>query len=235
MSNDLMINGVGRTAGGEFDKVTVNGRGTVDGNLDCQELECNGRGAMNGDIRAKRFEIHGNAVIKGNVDARELSISGNARIHGDTAVKDVQISGNGTIKGHFRGEKLKINGKLKVGEDCEAERFEADGQFKIGGLLNADEVEIRLYGESEVKEIGGQTVRIQQKIFGLIKILKTLFPVKLTVGTIEGDDVDLESTKAEVVRGNNVRIGPGCEIDLVEYHTELQQDKKAKVKEKRKL
>lgn len=35
--------------------------------------------------------------------------------------------------------------------------------------------------------------------------------------TIEGDDIHLELTRARVVRGNNVSIGSGCDIDLVEY------------------
>lgn len=235
MRNDISINGVGRTAGGEFDKVAINGRGTVDGNLDCEIFECNGGGVVNGDVKGKTVEVNGNAVVKGNVDAEEMILHGNASIRGNTMVRSIEISGNGTVDGHLRGERVKIHGKISVGEDCEAERFEANGRFKIGGLLNAEEVNIRLYGESRVKEIGGQSVRVEQKIFGLIKILKAFFPARLFAETIEGDEIDLEDTKAHVVRGNNVRIGPGCEIDLVEYQGEFHQDKKAKVKEKRKL
>ena len=37
----------------------------------------------------------------------------------------------------------------------------------------------------------------------------------------EGDTVELELTKAEVVRGRFVRIGPGCEIARVEYTGDL--------------
>jgi hypothetical protein len=34
---------------------------------------------------------------------------------------------------------------------------------------------------------------------------------------IEGDEILLENTKADVVRGKNVQIGKGCEIGLLEY------------------
>ncbi len=35
--------------------------------------------------------------------------------------------------------------------------------------------------------------------------------------TIEADEVRLEETTCKVVRGKTVVIGPGCQIDLVEY------------------
>ena len=41
------------------------------------------------------------------------------------------------------------------------------------------------------------------------------------VGDIEGDDVDLEYTQADVVRGRRVRIGEGCSIGRVEYSESL--------------
>ncbi len=45
----------------------------------------------------------------------------------------------------------------------------------------------------------------------------------LQTSIVEGDDIYLEHTIAEVVRGNNVTIGPGCEISVVEYHTSFNQ------------
>lgn len=56
-------------------------------------------------------------------------------------------------------------------------------------------------------------------------------PFTLEVETIEGEDIDLESTKAELVRGRNVVIGAGCEIERVEYSGTLTVDKAAKVGE----
>ena len=41
------------------------------------------------------------------------------------------------------------------------------------------------------------------------------------MGDIEGDDVDLEYTEADVVRGRRVRIGEGCSIGRVEYSESL--------------
>lgn len=47
---------------------------------------------------------------------------------------------------------------------------------------------------------------------------------------IEGDDIYLENTKADIVRGNKVKIGPGCQIGVVEYRDDFTHDSKALVK-----
>jgi hypothetical protein len=52
---------------------------------------------------------------------------------------------------------------------------------------------------------------------------------ELTVRIIEGDDIYLENTHAKVVRGNNIEIGPGCEIKLVEYKYSFKKDEMAEV------
>jgi hypothetical protein len=49
------------------------------------------------------------------------------------------------------------------------------------------------------------------------------------VDTIEGDDIYLEHTTAKVMRGDTVDIGDGCEIDLVEYRTDLKKTPDASV------
>jgi cytoskeletal protein CcmA (bactofilin family) len=41
---------------------------------------------------------------------------------------------------------VEISGAVKIGRDCEAETFKARGGFDIGGLLNADDIQIGVYG-----------------------------------------------------------------------------------------
>jgi len=57
----------------------------------------------------------------------------------------------------------------------------------------------------------------------------------LTVNSIEGDDLRLSNTRAKVVRGKNVIIDSGCEIDLIEYTDSLQVSRGSSVKEKKKI
>jgi len=52
---------------------------------------------------------------------------------------------------------------------------------------------------------------------------------------IEGEEIDLQATKAGVVRGRNVVIGPGCEMERVEYSGSLMVAPEAKVGEQVKV
>jgi len=45
----------------------------------------------------------------------------------------------------------------------------------------------------------------------------------------------VEYTKAEVIRGKKVEIGPGCEIGLVEYNEQFHCAKDASVKKQIKI
>ena len=52
---------------------------------------------------------------------------------------------------------------------------------------------------------------------------------------IEGDEIYVEYTKAKVVRGNKVVIGPGCDIQSVEYREDFKALKDGNVKENKKI
>lgn len=65
---------------------------------------------------------------------------------------------------------------ITVGGDCSAEIFISKGVFNINGLLNADEIDIRIYHNCKVKEIGGREITIKEgRTSKIIKTLKSLF------------------------------------------------------------
>ncbi len=51
----------------------------------------------------------------------------------------------------------------------------------------------------------------------------------LDVELIEGDDVSLEATNAQIIRGKRVKVGDRCRIDTVEYSESLEVSPKATV------
>ncbi|HRU22306.1 MAG TPA: hypothetical protein P5113_06475, partial [Candidatus Bipolaricaulis sp.] len=87
-------------------------------------------------------------------------------------------------------------------------------------------------------EIGGENIDIRASSgfnFGISLSRGLRFGVgigTLTVGEIEGDQVHLEATTADVVRGKIVHIGPGCRIGRVEYTESLDVHPEAEVREK---
>ncbi len=214
---DLNISGIMGGQGGAYKSVNIHGVGKINGHLDCIDFHCHGRVNIQGGIKAAQMaEIHGVARIAGHFE------SGTMKIHGKT-----------NVDGHAAGESIEIHGFLNVKSHCDAESFYTRGGFRIGGLLNAGTIDIELYGPCEAAEIGGGTIRVRKS--GMVSrfgnFIRAIFPILdgLTAETVEGDDIHLENTRAKVVRGTNVTIGPGCKIDLVEYKQHFEQDKSAKV------
>jgi cytoskeletal protein CcmA (bactofilin family) len=232
---DLVINGFGASNGGQFQLVTLNGRGTVNNDIECVELDCNGSGTLNGNVLSEKAKVNGHARFRGNIDSQNLKIDGSARIDKNLTAEKLKVSGKATVGGKVKCEEIKIQGTFTVGGDCEAEIFQAESQFTIGGLLNADEVNLKLFGACFAKEIGGQNITIKAKGSLVGNLLKSFFKPQLETELIEGDKIEIENTIAKIVRGNQVKIGPNCQIGLVEYTEECLIDKKAVVAENKKV
>jgi cytoskeletal protein CcmA (bactofilin family) len=194
------------------------------------DLNLSGIGSASGGTY-DTVRVNGIGKIHGDIDCVRCKVEGMASIFGNIRAEAVQIRGKATIKGNVAAGDVKLEGKVAIAGNCEAESFNAAGDFAVDGLVSADQVSIRLYGSAKVREIGGETIRVLKgPSFSLFTRFK-----KLSVETVEGDDVYLEYTKAKVVRGNRVHIGPGCDIDLVEYRGEFRQDEEARVAEQNRL
>jgi cytoskeletal protein CcmA (bactofilin family) len=225
-TNDLRINGIGSSSGGKYDFVQINGKGDITGDLECRELQINGLAHLDGNVKADTIRVSGKSDFRGNISGQRMIIDG---------MTDV----GGTIK----VETVENRGMLRIAKDCGSEVFSSQGGFTVGGLLNAGKIDISVYAQCKAKEIGGETidVRIGGGI-GLRKFIGSLFPglplnPVLLADSIEGDDVYLENTTAKVVRGQNVKIGPGCQIGVVEFAESFHKDPAAgtSVNESRKI
>lgn len=215
--SDLKINGHGSSTGGKYKSVTINGNGSVSGDLDCVYLRVNGQGNVKGNVKSDSFKINGNSSIKGDLTAEKVKINGMTRIDGNLSVEDAETYGN-----------------INIGGNCNAEMFRVDGMFAVEGLLNAGELQLNLHGPSRAREIGGEKITVKRMgRFGLRGLKNFIWPhgydKGLNTDVIEGDDVYLENTHAKVVRGNNIELGPDCEIELVEYNESFKQDENAVV------
>jgi cytoskeletal protein CcmA (bactofilin family) len=234
--NNLVISGSGSASGGIFHAVKINGEGTITGDIDCTDYKTNGSSRIVGNVKAQEIKVNGHSEIEGSVEADVVIINGQTDIGGNLSVKKLKLQGKTDIGGSLAGDQLELGGVIQIHSDCEAELFALKGSFNIGGLLNAGTIDIHLYGPCHVREIGGEAINVKLSgwIHSLHKIIQSLFPgleKRLTADTIEGDDIYLEYTTANVVRGNRIRIGQGCEIDRVEYKDEFRREKDGKVLE----
>ncbi|MGV3488933.1 MAG: cytoplasmic protein [Tuberibacillus sp.] len=233
--HDVTINGSGMTSGGEFGKVVIRGEGSVTSDIQCREFICRGSSKALGEVKADEMKIAGQSLFKANVDVRTISIFGQGEFQENVHAQEMKIWGNADVYGNLKCDDVKVTGKVSVTGDIEAETFFAKGAFKVKGLLNAGTIHISIknyVGQSEAKEIGGEKIIVKRKnsVLGLFNKHNLLL-----AEIIEGDDIYLEYTNAKVVRGTNVKIGPGCDIEKVEYKNDFYASHDAVVREKQQV
>ncbi|MCK6256100.1 cytoplasmic protein [Fictibacillus sp. KIGAM418] len=232
-ANNLTMNGSGSASGGLYNKVKITGEGTITDDFECTFFKTYGSSEVSGNAKAEVFEIFGETEVKKNLDVRNMKVLGTLSIGESAKIDNTKILGTVEVAGRFTGNKVDLKGSIVVKGDLEAEEFVSSGLFEVSGLLNADVIDVKLrYSTSHVQEMGGETIRVQKK-GAFLPFMKN--EGYLEAKTIEGDDIFLENTTADVVRGKFVRIGSGCEIGLVEYYEEFKALSGSSVKEHRKI
>lgn len=235
---DMKISGaVSPLPGGTYGDLVINGAGSVNGDIDARDVRVNGAGGINGALVAQTVTVNGTGTFNGSVQAGEFTVNGDAGIRDGAGIGRLTVKGNTSIGGGLAAHDIVVKGFLKAAGDCEAESFSAEGGFTVGGLLNAGTVDIKVYGSCSAREIGGEsiTVRASQGFESITQLLTFWTDKRLTVDSIEGDDISLEATVAKSVRGTNVTVGDGCRIDLVEYTESYTPLAGAEVKEARRV
>lgn len=217
MTNDLIINGFGTSNGGECHIVTINGKGTIKGNISAEQIEINGQGTFQGIINSKKLEINGSATLEQLTHTDKLSIDGHATFKDNINTKKLRIAGFASINGNVSADTISIEGKTTIKGNCDTEKFSVQGPIKITGTLNAEEITIEPKWKCEINEIGCRQLNVRYEKDPFWNVIESFINTTLTIGTIEGDDIHLENTKAKIVRGKNISIGKNCQIDLVEY------------------
>jgi cytoskeletal protein CcmA (bactofilin family) len=232
-SNDVRLNGDGAVAGGTYGNVVINGAGTLTGDVEATSLKINGAGTAEADVRAGAVTVNGSGRLLGDVHAEDLNASGSASVGKDLDVGRLSVKGSVDVAGAVHATEIVLHGRFGCGGDCETESLLGDGAFEVNGLLNAGRIGVRIYGPCRARDIGCERIGVKS---GRRASWFRFWPEKrLTVDTIEGDDIVLEYTTAQVIRGRNVRLGTGCDIGLVEYTGTFERGGDAKVGEAKKL
>ena len=243
MFPDIEISGSGKIAAGHYGKVEISGSGRCDGDIICTKCDVAGSMKTEGSITAEeKIDISGSFKGKGNITCRDFEVAGSATVEGT-----IETSGKTDISGSLRCGSLScgrvsIAGLIKAEGNVEAEQAEFDGGGEIKGLLNAENIRIRLAGKPEsfrAGSIGGSRILAMRakttEFFSKITSLSLLTGGRLTADLIEGDDIDLIQTDCPKVSGARVIIRSGCRIGLVEYTESLQVEEGAVVERREKV
>jgi cytoskeletal protein CcmA (bactofilin family) len=220
-SRKLIINGSSSTNGGDFDKVSIRGEGTIYGDVNADVVNVYGQGNFRNNVSTKTMGVMGQTDINGSVVADFLKVYGQLDISKASNIKSLKIRGEVKSSQHLKGERIDNKGSLKVNGNVNCDHFFSQGECRIDGLLSAEEINIKLMiATSRITEMGGSKISVNRHNFpyGLSFRAKK---AHLVTTIVEADDIYLEYTTAKIVRGNHVKIGPGCDIEMVEYRDSI--------------
>ncbi|MFX3617778.1 MAG: hypothetical protein ACE3JK_09630 [Sporolactobacillus sp.] len=220
--SNLRIMGESHSGGGSFNKMSIMGECTIDGDATAESCRVMGECRITGDFSSEKLKNMGELTINGNMTIGEGNILGTTVVTGDCRVKALTLYGQLDCSGNITGEEAKIGGVLNTDGNLTLEKLTMRGGLHVGGLLNADTIDIRLkYNVSNfVREIGAASIAIRKR-----RSLITHGPLsRLCADVIEADQIYLEQTDAQMVRGKNVVIAVGCKIERVEYTESYQLD-----------
>lgn len=234
--NSLNIEGLGTYQGGQFDRVNISGKGRITGNLMCRSLDISGMSTIEGKVESDRIKASGMGKMEDQVTADEMDVSGSLECQGNVTAKELEIAGMFKAKQCLKVEKLYVTGMVTVEEDITGERIQCEGMLKSNGFLNCESLEISARGCSKLNEVGAANIKVwagESYINGFIGrfLPDFLKENKVTANVIEGDNIEIESCEAKIVRGKNIKLGPKCKIGLVEYTGTCEVSPEAKVDE----
>ncbi|WP_206885408.1 polymer-forming cytoskeletal protein [Alicyclobacillus mali (ex Roth et al. 2021)] len=206
----LTVMGQSSAAGGDFGRVRIMGQAVVKGPLTCEHLRVMGELEARADVSAEAATIMGQATCRGDVTAAKL-----------------QVMGALECDGHLSAGVLKTAGEVVVRGNCGADRALIRGALTVEGLFSADEARFRLHGPCRVREMGMGRLTVELPRYLWKSSMRRHGTLEADV--IEADEVHLVHTRARVVRAQVVRLGPGCEIECVEYGQSYDAHPDAKV------
>ncbi|MBU1049534.1 cell shape determination protein CcmA [Candidatus Bipolaricaulota bacterium] len=239
----VSVTGAGVITGGSYSRVSISGAGKIVGDVYAENLTMSGAGRVSGHCEVVLLTVSGTGTFDKDVIADEMKVSGVAKVNGQVKVKELKCSGTFKAAESISSEYVKVSGMLHVSGDVEAEIFRASGGFDVGGLLSADRIEIHPGGRCRAQEIGGAKIDIRRYgsreraglLDSLLRALSSSWGGDVEAALIEGDEIYLENTRADVVRGKQIQIGPDCKIGLIEYSESLKIHDDSEVQKQNKI
>ena len=67
--DNLIIEGSGNSAGGNFKTVKIKGNGNIDGDIECNNMKVEGGCTIYGNLKAETVKIKGSSTVKGSLSS----------------------------------------------------------------------------------------------------------------------------------------------------------------------
>lgn len=247
---EVHISGAGRINGDlRCGSLHASGSAKISGNVYCEgDAHCSGSGKFGSSFECNNFHASGATHIEKNLKCSSAMFSGASKVCGSVECETGRFSGATEVYGNLNFKDLSMSGVSKILGNASGDNAKISGITEIGGLLNAENIEIIISptagcGQIKIKEIGCTNLTVTPGLNSFSSIFNSFFGKKnglqgyaiICCDVIEGDEIKLVSTKAKTVRGRNVTIGEGCEIEQVEYSGTIEIAEGAVVKNQIKI
>lgn len=219
---------------GEYNHIFAAGDLEMQGDITAASIKVAGDFDAKGGIEVSKLDIYGDAEIQGFIRAEDASFKGDVRLKSPLHAEEFSVYGE-VAAAKVEAKKIKVYGSVDRAEELVAEELVIKGVVLMDGVINAETAKLRLLGNSKVREIYCTALEIlagdspyQGVLSGLVS--KTTTGI-IRVDLIEGDDIFLENTHADVVRGARVVLGKHTVVRRVEYSEQLKVHETAEVTE----
>lgn len=174
----------------------------------------------------KDITMSGITTILGSINGEDINIEGLCKSHGDINCNKFFSEGTLTSNGSIDASNtIYLSGLINIEGNLQGKEITSSGKLTVTGLMSGDNIIISMSSTNKIREIGGEKVCVE-----LLK--KSIFSdPKLITDSIEADNITLENTICDVVRGNFLTIKSGCTIKKVEYTGELIIDSNSNISE----
>jgi cytoskeletal protein CcmA (bactofilin family) len=232
--HNVNIMGEGSLSGGSYKKVKIMGEAKIIGSIEVESLSVMGELTTESNVKTGKMSIMGEGNFQ-SVEADRIGVTGEAVYKGFVRVREISVSGEAIFKDAVKADNIKVLGNIEAAKTIEAEQFVSRGAFQVG-TLNANDINIKLYGSCRAEEIGGERIEVfypwYKRLFTDIidaLIFRKTRKAQLYAENIEADIIYLENTVAKNVKGNDIKIGPGCRIERIEYGSNIYIDSSSSV------
>lgn len=220
---------------GTYGRISCAGDLRMTGKVQADSIKSAGDLMARGDVLVENMSIFGNAEFRANLKASSVSTFGDLESRGTVDAGELKVYGS--MKGKvFNIEKLTVYGDIGSAEEINCDSIEVNGELHIEGAMNIGSGILNIMGHSSVNEIFCQDLRVNADEGSYKGILAGLISRgkggRLEVQLIEGDDITLENTTCDIVRGKNIKIGREARIRRVEYQESLEIFENGEVKER---
>lgn len=179
------------------------------------KIKVKGYAKYDSDISTDTFTSIGQCILP-SIHTNEFRNSGACKVKGSCTTTLMTNTGSATLNS-LVADQVDSSGSLRVETHVTSRTFHAKGHVTIKGELEAQFITLLMTSASHISNIKGAkeiTVRSHAisyiNFFGIGK--KTLRSER-----IEGRVIRLEHTVADLVIGECVYIGKGCEIKEIRY------------------